>query len=140
MGPGDLGIEPGRSAEQLYRWFLASLLFGRRIRQEQAAHTYRVLIDHGLTSPKHFADLGREQLRRVLDEGGYDRFDYQMADELHGVMAGVQDDWGSVHHLVASSADRDEAARRLTAYKGVGDVTARIFLDAVPPATYGSVS
>ena len=140
MTPADLGIEPGRSAEQLYRWFLASLLFGRNIRQEQAAKTYGVLIDAGMSSPKHFADLDRERLRHALDEGGYDRFDYQMADELHRVMAGVVDTWGSVHHLVASAADRAEAHDRLVAYKGVGDVTARIFLDEVPEGTYGTAS
>ena len=138
MTPEDLGIDPSRSAEQLYRWFLASLLFGRNIRQQQAAKTYGVLMEHGMTSPKHFADLGREPLRKVLDEGGYDRFDYQMADELHEVMAGVADDWGSVHHLVASSADRAEAEQRMEAYKGVGPTTARIFLDEVPAGTYGS--
>ena len=138
MTPEDLGIDPSRSPEQLYRWFLASLLFGRNIRQEQAAKTYGVLIDAGMTSPKHFADLGREALRRTLDEGGYDRFDYQMADELHGVMAGVDADWGSVHHLVASAADRAEAHDRIVAYKGIGEVTARIFLDEVPPGTYGT--
>ena len=36
LGPADLDIDPSRSAEQRYRWFLASLLLGRRIRQEQA--------------------------------------------------------------------------------------------------------
>lgn len=138
LGPADLGIDVARSDQQLYRWFLASLLFGRNIRQSQAQKTYEVLIERGMTSPGHFADLGREQLRRVLDEGGYDRFDYQMADELHGVMAGVQDDWGSVHRLVASAADRAEAERRMTAYKGVGPTTARIFLDEVPAGLYGS--
>lgn len=138
LGPADLDIDVAKSPEQRYRWFLASLLFGRNIRQTQAAHTYRVLIDHGLTSPERFADLSREQLRALLDEGGYDRFDYLMADELHGVMAGVVADWGSVNHLLASAKDRAEAHDRLVAYKGIGDTTARIMLDQVPADLYGT--
>ena len=138
LGPADLGIEVDRSDQQLYRWFLASLLFGRNIRQAQAAKTYRVLIDHGFTSPGRFADVDAQRLSAVLDEGGYDRFDDQMADELLRVMAGVVADHGSVHRLVATSADRAEAERRMTAYKGVGPTTARIFLDQVPDGLYGS--
>ncbi|RIX27925.1 HhH-GDP family DNA glycosylase [Amnibacterium setariae] len=138
LGPADLGVDVARSPEQRYRWFLASVLFGRRIRQEQAARTYRVLIEHGLTSPERFADLDRDALRRLLDEGGYDRFDWLMTDELHEVMAGVARDWGSVNRLVTSSADRREAHDRLVAYKGVGEVTARIFLDDVPADLYGT--
>ncbi|MGY2898006.1 hypothetical protein ACVKXF_000618 [Curtobacterium sp. PvP017] len=57
----DLGIDlSDGKPQQLYRWFLASMLFGRPIRQEQAAATYRVLIDHGFTSPGKFAGAGRE--------------------------------------------------------------------------------
>ncbi|MFD1721059.1 hypothetical protein [Amnibacterium endophyticum] len=138
LGPDDLGIDVARSDQQLFRWFLASLLFGRNIRQQQAARTYSVLIDHGLTSPARFADLEHEELSRLLDEGGYDRFDDQMADELQRVMSGVHDDWGSVHRLVATAADRAVAERRMTAYKGVGPTTARIFLDEVPAGVYAS--
>ncbi len=138
LGPADLDIDPARSPEQRYRWFLASLVLGRNIRQTQAAHTYRVLIEHGLTSPGRFADLGREELRALLDEGGYDRFDHLMTDELHEVMAGVAADWGSVNHLLASAKDRAEAHDRLVAYKGIGEVTARILLDEVPTGLYGS--
>ena len=137
LGPGDLGIDPS-TEPGLYRWFLASVLFGRNIRQAQAAETYRVLIEHGMTSPKRFAELGREPLRRLLDEGGYGRFDSLMSDELHEVMVRIDADHGSVHRLVATSADRAEAHDRLVALKGVGEVTARIFLDAVPPGLYGS--
>lgn len=138
LGPADLDIDPARSAEQRYRWFLASLLLGRNIRQEQAAKTYRALLDHGLTSPARFADYEREPLRAVLDEGGYARFDYIMTDELHEVMAGVAADWDSVNHLITSAADRHEAHDRLLAYKGIGETTARIFLDGIPSELYGT--
>ncbi|WP_445996012.1 hypothetical protein ACUWEX_08990 [Okibacterium fritillariae] len=139
LTPADLDIDPSTgSPVQLYRWLLASLLFGRRIQQEIAAQTYRTLIDHGFTSPARFSTVGREQLRRILDEGGYARFDYIMTDELRDVMPGLADEYGSVHHLVASSADRDELIERLTAFTGIGPVTARIFADAMPSQLYGT--
>lgn len=129
----DLGIDlEGGKPQQLYRWFLASLLFGRPIRQEQAAETYRVLIDHGFTSPGKFADVGREELRRILDEGGYARFDYQMTDALHGAMHTIDADEESVSHIVRSASSRRELRETLEALKGVGPKVVEIFLRDIP--------
>ncbi|WP_439692306.1 hypothetical protein ACRQ4B_15605 [Curtobacterium sp. SP.BCo] len=129
----DLGIDltDGRP-QQLYRWFLASMLFGRPIRQQQAAETYRALIDHGFTSPGKFAGVGHEQLRRVLDEGGYARFDHQMADALHETMHTLDADEGSVSHLVRTAGSREELRDRLGDLRGVGPKTIEIFLRDVP--------
>ena len=137
--PSDLGIDlSAGSPQQLYRWLLASVLFGRPVQQEVAADTYQVLIDHGLTSPARFAEHDHEGLRRLLDEGSYARIDHVMSDELHEVMGRVDSDWGSVNHLVRSSADRAELTRRLTDLKGVGPKTAEIFTRELPDALYGS--
>ncbi|TDW46911.1 hypothetical protein EDF51_10522 [Curtobacterium sp. PhB25] len=131
----DLGIDlSDGKPQQLYRWFLASMLFGRPIRQEQAAETYRVLIDHGFTSPGKFAGAGREQLRRVLDEGGYARFDYQMTDALHETMHTLDADEGSVSHLVKTAASRKDLRDRLGTLKGIGPKTIEIFLRDIPDA------
>ncbi|MGT2427044.1 hypothetical protein [Amnibacterium kyonggiense] len=97
-----------------------------------------MLLEHGLTSPDRFAGLEHEQLRAMLDEGGYDRFDHLMARELQEVMAGVARDRGSANHLLASAADRREAHDRVAAYRGIGETTARILLDAVRPDLYGT--
>ncbi|MFZ7086864.1 hypothetical protein [Curtobacterium sp. RRHDQ10] len=129
----DLGIDLAEGKpQQLYRWFLASLLFGRPIQQEIAVKTYHALIDHGLTSPKHFAEHSHEGLRAILDEGGYGRFDHQMTDALHSAMASIDEDHGSVSHLVSSAADRAEVKRRLEALTGVGPKVVEIFLRDVP--------
>ncbi|KQO60369.1 hypothetical protein [Curtobacterium sp. Leaf261] len=129
----DLGIDlvEGKP-QQLYRWFLASLLFGRPIQQEIAVKTYHALIDHGLTSPKHFAEHSHEGLRAILDEGGYGRFDHQMTDAMHEAMATIDREYGSVSHLVSSAADRAEVQRRLEALTGVGPKVVEIFLRDVP--------
>ena len=139
LAPADLGIDPASgSPQQLYRWFLASVLFGRPLQQSVAAETYRTLVAGGLTSPSHFGELKREALRRLLDRGGYVRLDYQMADTLHVVMRTIVEKYGSVHRLVATSADEAELTERLTALKGIGPVTARIFTAQIPVELYGS--
>ena len=139
LTPADLDIDPASgSPRQLYRWFLASVLFGRPIQQSVAAETYRTLIGSDLTSPASFGELKREPLRRLLDRGGYVRLDYQMADTLHTVMSTIVNTHGSVHSLVATSTDEAELTERLTALKGIGPVTARIFTAQVPVELYGS--
>jgi 3-methyladenine DNA glycosylase/8-oxoguanine DNA glycosylase len=127
----DIDLTDGKP-QQLYRWFLASVLFARPIRQEQAAETYRVLLDHGFTSPGKFAGAGREQLRRILDEGGYGRFDYQMTDALHDAMHTIDADEGSVSHMVHSAASRAELRETLESLTGVGPKAVEIFLRDVP--------
>lgn len=143
LGPRDLDIDldpaDGEPTPQaLYRWLLASVLFGRPVQQHVAADTYRVLIEHGLTSPAKFASVEREDLRRMLDEGSYARIDYVMSDELHEVMGRIDTEYGSVNHLVRSSADEAELRERLTEFKGVGPKTAEIFLRWLPSGVVGS--
>lgn len=137
----DIDLDPADPTPQsLYRWLLASLLFGRPVQQQVSAATYRVLIEHGFTSPATFAKAGREELRRILDEGHYARIDYVMADELHEVMRGIDRDHGSVNHLVRASADAGALRGALTAYKGVGERTADIFVRQLPPGIIGSAA
>jgi hypothetical protein len=139
LSPEDLGIDlSAGKPQQLYRWFLASILFGKPIQQKVSADTYRVLVEHGFTSPKKFADVAREPLRKLLDDGGYGRFDYQMADYLHATMAAVESSHGSVHRMVTTARSRDDLARTVQQFKGIGDTTARIFTDPIPAAVIGS--
>ncbi|TFC52904.1 DNA methylase [Cryobacterium sp. TMT1-21] len=133
MTAADLGLDLSDGAEdQLFRWFLASVLFGRPIQQEVAARTYGVLISHGLTAPEEFARYDREGLRALLDEGHYARLDYIMTDELHEVMRSVAAEHGSVGGMVRAAASREELTRTLVAFKGIGPTTAKIFLRELP--------
>lgn len=129
----DLGIHLDRSTGQaMYRWLVASMLFGRPVQQSVGADAYRALIDRGLTSPPKYAELEREELRAILDDAHYARIDYIMTDELHEVMATIVDEYGTVSKMVRTSGDRDELTRRLTAMKGIGPKTAEIFLRDLP--------
>ncbi|MDF2443928.1 MAG: hypothetical protein JWR01_2131 [Subtercola sp.] len=139
MDADDLGLDPATGeADQLYGWFLASLLFGRPVQQSVAAATWKVLIKHGLTSPSRFADYDREGLRALLDEGHYARIDYVMTDELHDVMATVKREHGSVSELVKHAASRADLRATLLDWKGIGPKTAEIFLGEIPDRVIGS--
>ncbi|PPF87859.1 DNA methylase [Subtercola sp. Z020] len=139
MNADDLGLDPASGrADQLYGWFLASLLFGRPVQQSVAADTWRVLMKHGLTSPGRFEEFDREGLRALLDEGHYARIDYVMTDELHDVMATVKREHGSVSELVKNASSKKELTDELLALKGIGPKTVEIFLREVPDALIGS--
>ncbi|MDX2378062.1 hypothetical protein M4I32_14815 [Microbacterium sp. LRZ72] len=129
----DLGINLGKDTPQsLYRWLVASMLFGRPVQQSVGADAYRALISHGLTSPQKYAEWGREELRAVLDEAGYARIDYIMTDELHEVMARIVDEYGTVSKLVHTSGSREELSKRLQEMKGIGPKTVEIYLRDIP--------
>ncbi|MEF2977615.1 hypothetical protein [Subtercola sp. YIM 133946] len=139
MTAHDLGLDPASGgADQLYGWFLASLLFGRPVQQSVAADTWKVLIDHRLTSPARFAEYDREGLRALLDEGHYARIDYVMTDELHDVMRTIVSEHGSVSELVKNAESRAALKATLLELKGVGPRTAEIFLREVSDEVIGS--
>lgn len=74
----DLGIDL-TVPEDRFRWFLASILFGARISEKIAARTYMALERAGLDSPENILSAGWDELVRILDEGGYVRYDFSTA-------------------------------------------------------------
>lgn len=139
MTPADLGIDlAGGDPSQLYRWFLASLLFGKRIQQDLAASTWHVLMDNGLTSPESFASVSRERLMELLTEGGYVHYRWKEDDELHTVMAGVIQRYGSLEQMVKGAGSAEELKQRLEEFKGIGPVTAGIFMEWIPQQYNGT--
>ncbi len=79
----ELGIDlTSRSEKEVFKWFLASLLFGARISSKIAAKTYKQFEKHGLTTPEAIQRAGWDRLVGVLDEGGYARYDFKTADML----------------------------------------------------------
>lgn len=128
-GSRDLGIDlrSGRERE-LFKWFLACLLFGKPIQQEVAARAYRELVKAGLATPEAILRAGWDTLVEVLDRGHYVRFDFSTATKLLEVCQTLREQYGSVSALLAGARGRREVARRLQAFKGVGPATTRIFL------------
>ncbi len=123
----DLGIDL-RKPEGRFKWFLASILFGARIHEGVAANTYVAFQREGLDSPERILSAGWEKLVRVLDEGGYVRYDFSTATKLLHIMRDLKEQYGSLEELWLQSADTKDLERRLQEFKGIGPVTAQIFL------------
>ena len=126
----DLGftVEPGDEAA-LFKWLLASMLFGHRIAQAIAARTWRVLVDAGIDTPHALAGSRHAALVRMLGEGGYRRYDESTAERLTLLCRTLIDEYdGRILGIADAAQDRADFERRVLAFKGVGPVTLGIFM------------
>jgi len=135
----DLGIDlaPGKE-EELFKWFMACLLFDKPIQTNIAEQAYRRLVAARLVNPDAILNAGWNELVRLLDEAHYVRYDFSTATKLIKISEDLKRRYGSVTNLVAQSRSLRELSRRLQEFKNVGPVTARIFLREVRP--YWSLS
>jgi endonuclease III len=132
LGARDLGIDLASGREgQLFKWFLACLLFGKPIQQEVACRAYRELAREGLATPRAIIDAGWDRLVEVLDRGHYVRFDFSTATKLLEVSRALLEHYGGLTALLRQAKGRAGLARRLQEFKGVGPTTTRIFLREV---------
>ncbi len=125
-----LGIDlrSGESGE-VFKWFLASILFGARISEEIAARTYKEFEKEGLLSPRAIIARGWSGLVAVLDRGGYVRYDFSTASQLlEACDLLLRKYGGDLNRLHEEARDPMDLERRLMEFKGVGPVTASIFL------------
>lgn len=130
-------MEPGDEAA-LFKWLLASMLFGHRIAQTIAARTWRVLVDAGIDTPHALAGSRHAALVRMLGEGGYRRYDESTARRLARLGRTLVDDYGGrVLGIAERADDRADFERRVLAFDGIGPVTLRIFMREAGPAVYG---
>ncbi len=125
----DIDLRSGRSGE-VFKWFLASMLFGARISQTIAINTYRTFEQAGVLSPQRVVDMGWDGLVAILDRGGYVRYDFKTATKLLAVNKTLLDDYGGdLNRLHADAANEKDLEARLKALgKGIGEVTVNIFL------------
>lgn len=129
LSAADLGIDlASRREEERFKWFLACLLFGKPIQQTVARRAYEEFVREGLTSPEALLAAGWDRLVAVLDRGHYVRYDFSTATKLLEVCAALTAQFGTVTGLLAQATGERDLARRLQQFKGVGPVTARIFL------------
>lgn len=126
-----LGIDlsSGRN-EELVKWFLASILYSKPIRESSATSTYKSFEDNGALTADKIVEAGWDELVRILDEGGYVRYDFSTATKLLEVFGKLKRDYGSnLWNLYNTSKDGNDLERRLKALgKGIGDTTISIFL------------
>ena len=119
-----------QTSRELFKWFLAAVLFGAPISYAVAARAYHELLTAGASSARAILRIGWRGLVEILDRAGYVRYDEKTATKLLTVcqrlLDGYAGDLGAVQHAAVDEADLE---RRLMALgPGVGPATATIFL------------
>ena len=75
-----LGIDlASKSEEELFKWFLACLLFGKPIQTEIAERAWRELIKARLINPAAVSRAGWDKLVSLLGRAHYVRYDFSTA-------------------------------------------------------------
>jgi len=113
-----LGID---ARKEKFKWFLAALLFGAPIREENAMKTYLLFEKNGLVTPEKIIEAGWDRVVSLLDEGGYTRYDFKTADKIIEACKNIIEK-GGIEKLTI------EGRHALKIAKGIGDVTIDIFL------------
>lgn len=114
--------------EEIFKWFIASVLFGAPITEKNAKKTFLLLENYKIDTPDRILKAGWNRLVEVLDEGGYTRYDFKTADKLLELSKNIKKE-GSLTNIYKSSKDNAELKSRLmNLAKGIGDTTVNIFL------------
>lgn len=112
-----------------FKWFLASLLFGKRISEEIAKKTYREFEKKNVLSPDSILRTGWHGLVDILDSGGYVRYDFSTADKLLEISKIIKEKYsGDVDEIHNRASDSKDLENKLREFKGIGPITANIFL------------
>lgn len=132
-----LGIDLASKKEsQLFRWFLATLLFGKPIQQEIAQSAYKTIIKAGITSINKLVSTDWDTLVQLLDKARYVRYDFSTATKLLQIAAKLKTEYGTVSRLLKQTQNIKELEDRLLAFKGIGPVTTSIFVRGIAPVWY----
>jgi len=124
-----LGINLRDAKEkEIFKWFLASVLFGKRISFRTAAKTYEQFKSCNVLTPKAIADTGWDGLVQILDNGGYVRYDFSTASKLLDLIKQLQQSYGTLTELHKIARNPKDLEGRLMQFKGIGPITANIFL------------
>jgi hypothetical protein len=127
----ELGIDLSkRSKEEVFKWFLASLLFGARISETIAKRTYKTFERYNLLTPQKILKAGRNFLvNPIMREGGYVRYDGKTSNEILKVCQTLIEKYkGDLNKLEKEARDSRDLEKKLQEFYSVGPVTCRIFL------------
>jgi len=125
----DIELARGREGE-VFKWFLASFLYGARISEGIATKTYREFERQVVLTPEKIQETGWDGLVQILDSGGYVRYDFGKATKLLAISDQLITRHGgrlsSVHTAAANPRDLERRLQDIG--KGIGPVTVNIFL------------
>ncbi|MEM2338287.1 MAG: hypothetical protein QXP06_06800 [Candidatus Bathyarchaeia archaeon] len=124
-----INLESGRE-EEIFKWFLASILFGAPITENSVIKTFKRFEKYNVLTPERILATNWNGLVKILDEGGYTRYDFKTADKLLEVMRNLIERYGGkltvLHEKAGNPKELEMALKSLG--KGIGDVTVSIFL------------
>jgi hypothetical protein len=125
----DIDLSDGKD-EEVFKWFLASLLFGAPITESAVIKTYQCFRKYDVVRPENILATGWDGLVKILDEGSYTRYDFKTADKLLLVTRNLIEEYsGSLNKVHDQAFDARDLERRLKQLgKGIGNVTVSIFL------------
>lgn len=125
----DINLSNGKE-EEIFKWFLAAILFGAPITENSAIKTFKCFRKYGVLTPNRILETGWDGLVKILDEGSYTRYDFKTADKLLEVMQNLVEKYDgnliTIHNKASDSRDLEKRLKNLG--KGIGDVTVNIFL------------
>ncbi len=121
--------------EELFKWFLASILFGARISETIAKKTYKTFERYRLLTLRKILRAGWDFLvNPIMREGGYVRYDGKTSTQiLRNCETLLQDYGGSLLTLHKQAHDSEDLENMLVGFYGIGPVTANIFLRELRP-------
>jgi endonuclease III len=121
--------------KELFKWFLASILFGARISETIAKNTYKTFERFELLEPEKIMNAGWQFLvNTVMREGGYVRYDGKTSTQiLRNCETLVNKYEGSLKKLHKESTNNKELETRLMSFYGIGPITTNIFLRELRP-------
>jgi endonuclease III len=121
-------LKSGKESE-IFKWFIASILFGARINETIAVNTYKTFEKNNLLDFKNMKKASWSRLVHVLDDGGYVRYDESTATRLIEMMKLLENKYGGkITNIHAAAKDRKDLERRFQEFNGVGPTTVNIFL------------
>ncbi|MEM2088151.1 MAG: hypothetical protein QXU11_02905 [Thermoproteota archaeon] len=91
----ELGLDLNKP-EDRFKWFLASMIFAKRISSQVAKKTFKMFQNEGLVTPEPILKAGWDRLVEVLDSGGYVRYDFSTATNLLDVSKSLLEKFGSI--------------------------------------------
>jgi len=117
-------------SEEVFKWFLASILFGTRISEKIAVNTYKEFEKRKALSLDTILKTGWDGLVQILDGGGYVRYDFKTATKLLEIMQDLREEYnGNLNQLHKEAKDPKDLEKKLKCLgKGIGEITANIFL------------
>ena len=132
----ELGIDLQKTNdEELFKWFLASILFGTRITETIARNTYKTFERYNLLEPVKIIKAGWEFLvNPIMREGGYVRYDEKTSTQiLRNCDTLIKEYEGSLKNLHRDAKNSKDLENKLQHFYGIGPVTTNIFLRELRP-------